>query len=204
MGRTARTLAPCAPYLAVGIGLHVARSAWAAMLGYHACMCLVLWAGGGWPEARRALRGWGAWGIAVVLLCALAGPLLWLLWPLVGAGPLVDTLARVGLGGRSFHAFAVYYILANPVLEEIYWRGWLAAPTRSPDATDALFAGYHALVLVLFIGWPWVLLCVACIACASWIWRRIARSTGGLLVPVIAHLAADVGVIAAALVLISC
>jgi membrane protease YdiL (CAAX protease family) len=190
----------------VGVGLHVLHSGWAAILGYHAGMCVLLAAGGGWPEARRLLRGW-TWGsgLACAAFGAAAGPLIHVLWPLAAdpANPLAARLAGLGLQGASWWAFVAYYVLVNPFLEEAFWRGWLAPDLRRPAAVDALFAGYHAVVLVLFIDWPWILLALACLVTAAWLWRRLALRTGGLAIPAVSHLVADVSVIAAAIVLSS-
>ncbi|MBW2260987.1 MAG: CPBP family intramembrane metalloprotease [Deltaproteobacteria bacterium] len=186
--------------------MHLLHSGWAAILGYHAGMCLLLWAGGGWPGAVHLARGW-AWkeGAACTALCAAAGPVILVLWPLAGApvGPLGVRLASLGLQGASWWAFAAYYVLVNPFLEELYWRGWLAPASRHPAPVDALFAGYHAVVLVLFVDWPWVLFSFVCLLAPAWLWRRLSRRCGGLAVPAFSHLAADASVIAAAIVISS-
>ncbi len=190
----------------MGIGLHLLHSGWAAILGYHAGMCLLLWAGGGWPSASRLARGW-TWkeGTASAAFGAAAGPAILLLWPLAAdpSNPLQERLAGLGLQGSAWWAFVAYYALVNPPLEEAFWRGWLRSPSRAPAPVDALFAGYHALVLPLFIGWPWVVLAFACLVGAAWLWRRLAQRCGGLAIPAVSHLVADVSVIAAAIVLSS-
>ena len=201
-----RALAPLVPYVTVGIGLHLLHSGWAAILGYHAGMCLFMWAGGGFRGSRRLARGW-AWkeGLACTAFCATAGAVILLLWPLVGdpARPLAARLATLGLEGASWWAFAAYYVLVNPFLEEAYWRGWLASDARLPAPSDALFAGYHAVVLVLFVDWPWVAFAFACLLFPAWLWRRLSLRCGGLAIPAVSHLVADVSVIVAAIVICS-
>jgi membrane protease YdiL (CAAX protease family) len=198
-----RALAGWVPYLAVGVGLYMLHSGWAAMAGYHVLMVLFLWAGGGWSGIREILRGW-SWkeGIPTCVVCGLAGPLLWMLWPVVSKGPLAERLAAVGLEGASWWGFVVYYALVNPVLEELYWRGWLGSESRWPGREDVLFAGYHGIVLVLFVDWPWALLCFACLLTAAWLWRQLVKRHEGLAIPVISHFIADVGVVVFATVLI--
>lgn len=190
----------------MGLGLHVLHSGWAAILGYHAGMCLLLWTCDGWPASGRLLGGW-SWkeGAACTAFCTGAGAVILVLWPLAGdpSSPLAGRLADLGLEGASWWLFAAYYVLVNPFLEEIYWRGWLSTDSRLPAPIDGLFAGYHALVLVLFIGWPWVLVAFACLVAAAWLWRRLSKRCGGLAIPVISHLAADISVIAAAIVICS-
>ena len=40
----------------------------------------------------------------------------------------------------------MYYATVHPVLEEIFWRGYLSRAHRSPVVTDVAFAGYHVVV----------------------------------------------------------
>lgn len=63
---------------------------------------------------------------------------------------------------------------------------------------QALLTGFHLLVLVQWIQWPWLPLCFVALAAASWIWRWLARDRGGLLVPLATHALADPGLILAA------
>ncbi len=42
LSRPAKTLAPLAPYVIVSAGLYLFRNAWAALIGYHAAMALIL------------------------------------------------------------------------------------------------------------------------------------------------------------------
>ena len=94
-----------------------------------------------------------------------------------------------------------YYALVNPVLEEVFWRGWLAPASRRLHWHDLAFAVYHGLVLFFFINPPWILLCVTILVGTAWIWRWMVRSWGGLVGPVGSHLAADVGIVVAVHVL---
>ena len=200
MERTLRLVAPAVPYLAVLFGLYVLRSAWAAMLLYHAGMLVV---GIGLDGARRApelVRGGGAAPGAILgLICLGAGPVLWLCWPMMrGAAGLGAALADLGLARESFVAFAIGYALVNPILEEWYWRGVLGSPARAPTVGDAAFGGYHIVVLVAFVGWPWALGAAVILMGAGWLWRQISTRYGGLAIPVATHAVADLSVIVAA------
>ena len=59
---------------------------------------------------------------------------------------------------------------------------------------DFLFAGYHLLVLVLFLEWIWILPALGVLLAAGWFWRQLRRRQGGLLLPVVSHMAADGGI----------
>jgi hypothetical protein len=198
--RTLRLVAPAVPYLAVLFGLYVLRSGWAAMLLYHAGMLVV---GFGLDGARRVPElgrgGRAAPGIALGLIGLGAGPVLWLAWPLMGGGTgLAATLAALGLGGASFVGFASYYTIVNPILEEWYWRGVLGSPSRAPTVGDAAFAGYHIVVLVAFVSWPWALGAAVTLMGAAWLWRQMASRQRGLAIPIVTHCVADLSVIVAA------
>ncbi len=192
------------PYAGILAGLAGLRSGWAAILGYHAGMAIVLSVGGGWTHAARLRRGFDARALVMLSAsCASAGPLLVLLWPLAalpGAG-LSGTLAGLGLHGPAWTGFVAYYLAVNPLLEEIYWRSFYAEPTDRLAPSDVLYAGYHGVVVSLFIGPAWTALVLAILVSAGWVWRQAANRTDGLAVPVASHLVADASIIAAAVFL---
>jgi hypothetical protein len=190
------------PYAGVLAGLYWLQSAWAALLLYHCGMAAFLLA-----ERRKPLFGalkinapgffWPA-----LASCLLSGPVLFLLWPqakLPGAG-MADILVRFGLGGWPFLLFAVYYSTAHPVLEEIFWRQ--DAGHEAPRyAEDLAFAGYHLLVLWLFLKPAFLVPAFVFLAAAGMAWRRMAAEHGDRLAAVITHAAGDVSTIAAAALL---
>jgi len=194
------------PYAAVLLGLYVLRNAWAAILLYHAGMLALLRFGGrtgfrGQGGLLRAVRqGWSA-PVAVVagLVCAAGSFLLAPLWGTISREhvDLAEALTSLHLSGFSWWMFAAYYVTVHPVLEEIFWRGHLPGVHRSAVASDVAFAGYHVLVLCLFIELPWVLASFGALWLASWSWRRLTARYSGPGVAIASHAAADLGVIAA-------
>ncbi|MEX2606682.1 MAG: CPBP family glutamic-type intramembrane protease [Kiritimatiellia bacterium] len=128
-------------------------------------------------------------------LCLLTWPLLHFLWPYM-ALPAVEVsglLSDCGLTGGTAWVFALYSVTIHPILEETFWRGML------PDhaLSDALFAGFHVVVLAPLIHAGWLPVVFGVLWTASGIWRYLARSTGGLLLPVLTHAIADLGVLLA-------
>jgi hypothetical protein len=188
------------PYAAVLIGLHALHSAWSAVLIYHAAIVpLVLRNRSAWRSVRS---GWPpAAGIGLSLLCAAGGPVLILLWPWMARDPhgLQAVLQEIGLVETPWILFCIYYGSVHPLLEEVFWRGCLASPARGPAAADLWFAGYHGLVLPLFMKTAWVAVTLVVLALASWAWRTLSRRYGGLAIPVISHALAGAGIIAAAI-----
>lgn len=198
-----KRLAPLLPTVAVGVGMFGAfglRSGWAAIALYHLGIVLFLAAA---PDRRRglSLHGVSRWLGLAVPAAASGGVVLAIGWPwFVGdADGLADALAGLGLTGGAWTAFLLYYVLVNPWLEEIFWRGWLA-PASSPRLHwhDFAFALYHAVVLTFFLEPVWIALCFAALVGAAWVWRWMARAWGGLAGPIATHLAADAGIVTAA------
>ncbi|MGH7726444.1 MAG: CPBP family glutamic-type intramembrane protease [Candidatus Eiseniibacteriota bacterium] len=187
-------LAPFVPYLTIPVGLYLLESAWAAILLYHAGMLAVL-ATARARNAWTALRlGWSpTWGLGALAVSAALGPAFLFLQSTLGLGGevLAQALARFGLAGPSWFAFVLYYSTVHPVIEEAYWRGFLAPAVRRPGLTDCAFAGYHGLVLALFVPWIAVVLAVLGLCVVAMGWRRLARQLGGLAVPLASHAVAD-------------
>lgn len=191
--------APAVPYAAVLVGLFALGNAWVAVLGYHIGIVAVLTAARAWPLSRELLRGFNTLALLVLVpVFVSAGLAIYLVWPwahLEGL-ELAPTLSAWGLDSGSLVFFG-WYSLANPWLEELYWRGFLGSEQRRPVIADALFGGYHALVLVLIVEWPFAVLGGLVLAATGWIWRLVRRRYRGLLLPALTHLAADVSIVCA-------
>lgn len=183
------------PYLAMLVGLHVLGNAWLSFLIYHG---LVLVAVGRRSELWRDLIRGGTFklGAAAVVFGVLGGVVLRLLAPAAGvdAQLITPALQKLGLSGTGWLLFVGYHALINPWFEEILWRGKLGSDAPTPVAGDALFAGYHVLVLMLFLAWIWIALAFVLLVFAAWFWRQLRRRQGGLLLPVLSHLAADASI----------
>lgn len=190
-----RTIAPLSPYIAVGVGLFVCRSAWAAVLCYQVLALIIIVVcrpSVSWNRPRQALP----WLTAV--LFGGTGLVLALVWPYLAVGAqLTSRLIGYGLSGANFGWFGLWFCLANPVLEELLWRGVLLREERLPSWTDLLFGGYHALVMGCLMPWPWIVVGWIGCALAGWIWRVMLRWSGGLLIPAAAHFLADASIMGA-------
>jgi hypothetical protein len=196
-------VAAAIPYAAVGVGLYVIRSAWAAILIYHVGIVVALTAFGWGGPLRRAASGWRPGAAATSAgAAALVGVALFLLWPFLDATPdgLRGRLLELGLSGRAWGVFAAYYATVHPFLEELFWRGRPGAGAAALWR-DAAFAGYHVPVLWFFVGPVWIAVSFVVLAAASWTWRAAAGRFGGLGVPLASHAAADISIVAAAAVI---
>lgn len=214
-GRWRLAAAIVLPTVLGAVGVHGLRSLPLAFVFYAAGGCLALpwlllgarpFAGhGGLPFAPPARPG-GRRG--EVLLGVLFGPVFLALYALVRPhlGTTDDYLARVGALGVDLRrpalalaAFAVF----NPWLEEWWWRGQATPRCRAAfgargglAAVTAGFALYHLVLLGALFPWPLAVLRAALIGAASLLWSQLARARGGWRPTWVAHLAADLAMVA--------
>lgn len=195
MARNLRFAWVILPYFAIFFGMLTLRSAWGALIGFHLGLLPLLLTNREWmrlllaPVSMRFL-------IPFALLGLTAGLGLWLAWPLTDIPP--DYPARVeslGLREDTWLPFIAYFILVNPFLEEIYWRGILGSDSRLPQPVDFLFAGYHLVILALFVTPLWVLIGFFILAGAGWLWRQVSRRANSLLPAALFHALADLSIL---------
>ena len=185
-----------APYFAVIPLWCVYRNAWLCILVYHAQALL-------WSRAdlNRVRRGWNRNLFLIgVLPCALAGPLAFFLLPIMMREVSLGTwLSEAGLGGVSLLVMVPYFGLVHPLIEQAHWNR-LRSETHWAHVA---FAAYHVLVLWSLLQPAWLALCFAVLLGASIGWTYVQRKPGGgLLAPYCMHAAADLGIVAAAWLLV--
>ncbi|MDI6840616.1 MAG: hypothetical protein QMD71_07205 [bacterium] len=189
------------PYVATLVGLYILKNAWSSILLYHFGAVLFLVIDGKKELMKDLCSGWNP--VAAVVLAALCiiGSLfiLWL-WPRISLGhiSLKIALTAFGLYGRLWLLFMIYFATLHPVLEELYWRGYLTSKNKYFISSDAWFGGYHVLVLILFIKLPWVIISFMVLSIMAWAWRRVAYKFNGLIVPLLSHVVADASIIGVA------
>ncbi len=186
-----------APFASVVVGLHLLRSAWSALLLYH--LQIVIWALWVPREPAALRRGWSmSWFARLGLPCALCAPLLCLSQgeALRADVRLAEWLGRHGLSGASLAVFVCYYGVLHPLFEQFHWD--ILRRTARPRAlAHVAFASYHVLVLALLLRPVWVGVSIGMLLVASWAWGRARERLGGLAVPALAHMVADVAIIGA-------
>ena len=192
-------IAPIPAYLAVIIGLFWFRDAWGALLGFHLSIIVSLfYAKPNIPVAVLFKSTNAKWVILSILLCGSSGVSLYFLWPLFGvANDISEQTISLGLNPHNWLLFMAYFALVNPFIEEYFWRGYLGDATHHFNIYDAIFAGYHALILIGKAHWVFVIFSVAVLTFAGWLWRQIAREDHGLLAPALGHMSADFMILAA-------
>lgn len=186
-------IAPLSAYLAVIIGLFWFHHAWGALLGFHLAMIIsLLFAKPNLPVTVLFKTTHKKWTIFSILLCGSSGVGLYFLWPLFGiVKDVSEQTMSLGLNPGNWLFFIAYFSLVNPFLEEYFWRGYLGSATHGFYRYDAIFAGYHVLILIGKAHMLSIMYCVAVLTFAGWLWRQIARKDDGLLAPALGHMAAD-------------
>jgi len=150
--------------------------------------------------APKPHRYWFAGG---TLLGMLTGPVLILLWLVLGDQFRLEAgLAGLGLDRGSFAAFAVFLILTIPLLEEMFWRGILYNRAPYPVPADILFSAFHLPIFVYFVPAAWLAIPFIALVIAAWLWRMMRSATGGIGCSLASHLIADISGLAAVWALI--
>jgi membrane protease YdiL (CAAX protease family) len=186
-------LTPLLPYLAVAIGLFWFEHAWLTLLGFHFAIILsLLLAKSSFPIKNLFKSNDIRWVILSILLCGSSGISLFFFWSYFGIpGELPAHIESYDLTRTTWPLFITYFVLANPLIEEYFWRGYLGSPARNLYTSDFLYAGFHALVLVNKMQTAAILYSLVVLVLAGWFWRQLARIDGGLLASVSGHMAAD-------------
>jgi len=192
-----KILPPIIPYITIGIGLLIFHNAWLAILSYHAGIIAVILSAKTRISLKQAFQGKKAWiPIITALVGAGGGLLLYVLWPLLSVPDDISLYIRsIGLNEQTWPVFLAYFTIINPLIEEYYWRGYLAFAARGITLNDFLFSGYHLLVLAGHMEAIWLLAVFFVLAAGAWFWRQMNRLNGGLLASVVSHVSADITVI---------
>ena len=191
--------APIPAYLAVGLGLFQFHSAWGALLGFHIAILLSLLIAK--PEISIAVLFKNTkikWVILSILLCGSSGIGLFILRDYFGfADDFSSQTEWLGLTSITWIPFIAYFASVNPFVEEYFWRGYLGDQTKSLHLSDFAYAGFHALVMFGKVSLGAIFFGLVALVIAGWFWRQIGREDGGLLAPVLGHMAADCSILIA-------
>ena len=184
-------------YLTVGIGLLVFHSAWGSLLGLHAVITLsLLFAKPDIPLKIFFTSKNKKWIFINILLCGSSGVASYFLWDTFRfANDFPQQVEALGLNASNWPMFIAYFVLVNPFIEEYFWRGYLGSESTSLQTSDFLFAGYHILIVINKLHVFSIAYALFVLLLAGWFWRQVARADGGLLAPVLGHMAADITIL---------
>ena len=132
----------------------------------------------------------------VLIFIVALGIALFFLWDYFGVtSDLPAQVESLGLNSRTWIPFIAYFALVNPFIEEYFWRGFLGSLSSNFHVSDLLYSGFHALILIGRVRSGSILFAFIVLALAGWFWRQIVRADGGLLAPVLGHMAADLTIL---------
>jgi membrane protease YdiL (CAAX protease family) len=192
-------IAPILAYLAVALGLFIVRNAWCALLGFHLAIIVSLVFTKPNIPIKALFTGRDIrFILPSVLLGAASGMILYFFWDEFG---IVDDVSiqveALGLNQANWAAFIAYFALANPLIEEYFWRGYLGSGTTTFYVSDFLYSGFHALILINKVPTGMIMYGLAVLVLAGWFWRQMAQAGRGLLAPVLGHMTADLTILLA-------
>lgn len=190
-------LAPILPYIAVWAGFFVFHNAWLTLLGFHLAILVTLaFLRPRLPVATLFKTTNPKHILLSVFVCLTGGVGLYFLWDVFAvATDLREQLLRLDLNASTWMGFIAYFSLVNPLVEEYFWRGGLGSDSKSLFAGDFLYAAYHVMVIWNKVHPFSILLVLIALIFAGWFWRQLYRHDGGLLAPVLGHMAADFAIL---------
>lgn len=189
-----------APFVSMAVGILLLKSGWAALLIYHGLIVLALSVNQERISLSMLFKGFSIWlflfmlAIAVGLYFVLSGYA-------VSKGFVGEKVSA--LAGSCGPLFVVYLLIINPPLEELFWRELFATKTKYFSTGDILFGCFHFPILLLFLTPMKLPIGFLMIATGGWGWRQMRNRYGGLLLPWIGHLFADLMLVAIVLRLLS-
>ncbi len=185
------------PYFTVWLGLFVLKNAWAAVFGYHIGIILLVTLARAWPSLAQFHPSAPLWKIILFSLTGCtAGLAVFFLWPILHVSPaLGQSLLEWGLTAQTWLPFILYSALVNPWLEEIFWRSWLGSLEVQPVFTDAVFGGFHLIILTPFLPPFWLAAAFIILSASGWMWRQVIRTERSMLASTLFHMAADVSIL---------
>ena len=185
------------PYLAVILGVFIFKSGLFAVLLYHFILAVCIIGINRSQTLKLIKSGFHRYiGPLICLGGLLPGMAILFLWPYAKqqTADLAQLMNSVNLTSTSFTVFALYACLINPFLEESFWRGCFKPASWRPGPVDALFAGYHAVVLIPVFTPVFVGLSFLALMFVGWAFRNIYRLTDGLAIPLLTHIIADIAI----------
>jgi len=113
-----------------------------------------------------------------------------------------NILNSLGFSSNIFIYFAIYFILINSVLEELFWRGYLyyqfGKSIRIPFSSVIIsffFIQYHFFVIGLIFSVQVAFVFIPVIFIVSVIWCYLRHINSNIYAPLISHIMADMALI---------
>jgi uncharacterized protein len=128
--------------------------------------------------------------------------LYWLHHDFMDITHLQSLLAEWGLSGNGIFVLLLVFVTVNPILEEVYWRGFMFSKLKMKgNAIKAIFITsffytlYHFLSVIPMFQWGFNIVAVIPVLLAGLFWGYIREKTGSIIGTMISHTLADLGIV---------
>ena len=193
------------PTLMIFIGLQVFGSVEATFLLFYGWLLAVPLIDRSFPTERFKMNSktvvLGA-GSGLLFLLFIYGGLHWLHVYLMDVDRLRVLLLEWGFSGRGELWLALVLLVANPILEEVYWRGYIYEKLRKNGSgkdtifiTAIFYTLYHLLSVIPIFEGVYGMIAALPVLIAGLFWGYIREKTASITAPIIGHALSDLGIV---------
>lgn len=193
------------PTVMIFIGLQLAGSVVVTFLLFYSWLLGVPLIDKAFPKERmKVTKAALVLGIISGLLffVFIYGGLSWLHVYLLDIEALRALLVDWGFTGPGEIGLVLVLLILNPVLEEVYWRGYMFEKLRVKGSavhaismTAAFYTLYHVLSVIHIFQAGYTLVAVIPVLIAGLFWGYIRERTGSITAAIIGHGLGDLGII---------
>ncbi|ESU31017.1 hypothetical protein G3A_19055 [Bacillus sp. 17376] len=193
------------PTLMIFIGLQVLESVIATFLLFYSWLLTVPLLGHGFPLERFKLTSKTVilgFGSGLLFFLFIFGGLNWLHIYLLDIDQLRVLLWEWGFSARSEIWLVLILLVANPILEEVYWRGYIFEKLRMEGTakyailmTAVFYTLHHFLSVIPIFEGIFGIIATVPVLIAGILWGYIREKTGSITAAIIAHVLSDMGII---------
>ena len=193
------------PTLMIFIGLQVLESVVIAFLLFYSWLLAVPLLGHGFPRERFKMTSKAVmlgFGSGLLFFLFIFGGLNWLHIYLLDIDQLRVLLWGWGFSGRGEIWLVLILLVANPILEEVYWRGYIYEKLRMEGTakyailmTAAFYTLYHFLSVIPIFDGVYGIVASVPVFIAGIFWGYIREKTGSITAAIIGHVLSDMGII---------
>jgi membrane protease YdiL (CAAX protease family) len=141
-------------------------------------------------------------GSGLLFFVFIFGGLSWLHVYMLDLEALRKLLLDWGFSGSGEILLVLVLLLANPILEEFYWRGYMFTKLRPHMSanftiltTAAFYTLYHLISVIPIFSISFSLVAVIPVLLAGLFWALIREKTGSITAAIISHMLSDFGII---------
>lgn len=193
------------PTIMIFIGLQMLESVIIAFILFYSWLLAVPLFAGGVPllrfeaTSKSVLLGVGS---GLLFFLFIFGGLNWLHVYFLDIDQLRVLLWEWGFSARGEIWLVLVLLVANPILEEVYWRGFIYEKLRKEGTakyailmTAAFYTIYHLLSVIPIFNGMFGLIAAVPVLIAGVFWGYVRETTGSITAAIIGHVLSDLGII---------